>query len=55
MTMGRWLPPFGISFTVDVAGRALRAGRQRCVPLVALFYLRATSTDSASATVSTRS
>ena len=27
MTMGRWLPPFGISFAADIAGRRLCAGR----------------------------
>ena len=26
MTMGRWLPPFGIAFTADMLGAQLRAG-----------------------------
>jgi len=39
MTMGRWLPPFGISFTADImgAGFALAAA---AVTLVVLFYIQ---------------
>jgi multicomponent Na+:H+ antiporter subunit D len=39
MTMGKWLPPFGISFSVDVvgAGFALTAA---AVTLVVLFYVQ---------------
>lgn len=37
MTMGRWLPPFGISFTADVAS-ALFASAAAFVTLVVLVY-----------------
>jgi multicomponent Na+:H+ antiporter subunit D len=37
MVMGRWLPPFGIAFTVDVAG-ALLALAAALVALAASFY-----------------
>ena len=37
MTMGRWLPPFGISFTVDLFG-AVFALAAAAVTLVALVY-----------------
>ena len=37
MTMGRWLPPFGISFSVDVAG-ALLAFTSAVIALVGSIY-----------------
>jgi multicomponent Na+:H+ antiporter subunit D len=39
MTMGRWLPPFGISFTADIAS-AVFALAAAGVTLVVLVYLR---------------
>ncbi len=43
MTMGRWLPPFGISFTADLMG-ALFAFTGLFVALSGLFYSRFAST-----------
>jgi len=40
MTMGNWLPPFGISFTVDIVGAAF-AFAAAVVTLLLLVYLRA--------------
>lgn len=40
MTMGNWLPPFGISFTVDIVG-AVFALAAAGVTLLVLVYLRA--------------
>lgn len=40
MTMGKWLPPFGISFTADVMGAAF-ALASAVVTLVVLFYVQA--------------
>lgn len=39
MTMGRWLPPFGISFTADIMGAAF-ALAAAVVTLVVLFYIQ---------------
>jgi multicomponent Na+:H+ antiporter subunit D len=46
MTMGRWLPPFGISFTADMAS-AVFALAAAGVTLVVLVYLRADMPDRA--------
>ncbi len=46
MTMGRWLPPFGISFTADIAS-AVFALAAAGVTLVVLVYLRAEMPDRA--------
>jgi multicomponent Na+:H+ antiporter subunit D len=46
MTMGRWLPPFGISFTADIAS-AVFALTAAFVTLVLLVYLRAEMPDRA--------
>ncbi|MCB1415915.1 MAG: Na+/H+ antiporter subunit D [Phyllobacteriaceae bacterium] len=43
MTMGRWLPPFGISFSVDTAG-ALLAFTSAVIALGGAVYAAATST-----------
>lgn len=40
MTMGKWLPPFGISFTADVMSAAF-ALAAACVTLVVLLYMQA--------------
>ena len=40
MTMGNWLPPFGISFTVDIVGAAFALAAAGVTVLV-LVYLRA--------------
>ncbi|OCW55739.1 Na+/H+ antiporter subunit D [Hoeflea olei] len=45
MTMGRWLPPFGISFTVDLMG-ALFAATAAIVALAAGIYGRTDVDDS---------
>lgn len=45
MTMGRWLPPFGISFTVDLLG-ALFAATASLVALAAGIYGRSDVDDS---------
>ncbi|KGF68741.1 cation:proton antiporter [Hoeflea sp. BAL378] len=45
MTMGRWLPPFGISFTVDLLG-AFFAATASCVALAAGIYGRTDVDDS---------
>tara|TARA_R110002020_G_scaffold39991_8_gene118348 strand:+ start:196 stop:1764 length:1569 start_codon:yes stop_codon:yes gene_type:complete len=45
MTMGRWLPPFGISFTVDLLG-AFFAVTASCVALAAAIYGRTDVDDS---------
>ena len=55
MTMGRWLPPFGISFAADVLGRAAVLSRRASLPWCARSIRCATSTGSAGATASTRS
>lgn len=39
MTMGRWLPPFGISFTADLLGAGF-AATASLVTLVVMVYLR---------------
>lgn len=39
MTMGKWLPPFGISFTADVLSAAF-ASAAALVTLVVLFYVQ---------------
>lgn len=39
MTMGKWLPPFGISFTADIMGAAF-ALASAVVTLVVLFYVQ---------------
>jgi len=44
MTMGRWLPPFGISFSVDVAGAVL-AFTSAVVALVGGIYSSSSSTS----------
>lgn len=46
MTMGRWLPPFGISFTVDIVS-AVFALAAAIVTLLLLVYLRADMPDRA--------
>jgi multicomponent Na+:H+ antiporter subunit D len=46
MTMGRWLPPFGISFVADIAGAGF-ALAAAAVTLVVLVYLRAEMPDRA--------
>lgn len=46
MTMGRWLPPFGISFTADIAS-AVFALAAAFVTLVLLVHLRAEMPDRA--------
>lgn len=43
MTMGRWLPPFGISFSVDIAG-ALLAFTSAVVALVGAVYATSAAT-----------
>lgn len=40
MTMGNWLPPFGISFTVDIVGAAFALAAAG-VTLLVLVYIRA--------------
>src|SRR5690606_24050792 len=37
MTMGRWLPPFGISFTVDVLGASLALVATLAATVCALY------------------
>jgi multicomponent Na+:H+ antiporter subunit D len=39
MTMGRWLPPFGISFTADLFGTAF-ALTSAAVTFVIIFYMQ---------------
>jgi multicomponent Na+:H+ antiporter subunit D len=46
MTMGNWLSPFGISFTVDVVGAGF-ATAAALVTLLLLVYIRADMPDSA--------
>jgi multicomponent Na+:H+ antiporter subunit D len=46
MTMGRWLPPFGITFAVDVLGAAF-AFVAALVTLVVLLYLQARTPENA--------
>jgi len=43
MTMGRWLPPFGISFAVDIAG-ALLVFTSSVVALIVSIYAKAAAT-----------
>lgn len=43
MTMGRWLPPFGITFTVDIAG-ALLTLTSSIIALVCSIYASSTAT-----------
>ncbi|MCB1386533.1 MAG: Na+/H+ antiporter subunit D [Nitratireductor sp.] len=43
MTMGRWLPPFGISFSVDIAG-ALLAFVSSLIALTGAVYAASTTT-----------
>lgn len=40
MTMGKWLPPFGISFTADLLGAAFALAAS-AVTLVVLLYVQA--------------
>lgn len=44
MTMGKWLPPFGISFTADVMGAAF-ALASSVVTLVVLLYVQSSIVD----------
>ena len=44
MTMGRWLPPFGISFSVDIAG-ALLAFTSAVIALVGSIYASSAATS----------
>ena len=46
MTMGNWLPPFGISFTADVMGAGF-ALASAFVALVVLLYMQADTPESA--------
>ena len=46
MTMGRWLPPFGISFTADLASAGFAAAAAAMV-LIVLVYLRIDMPDRA--------
>lgn len=48
MTMGNWLPPFGISFTVDIIG-AVFALAAAIVTLLLLLYLRVDLAERATA------
>ncbi|MGB7286092.1 MAG: Na+/H+ antiporter subunit D [Salaquimonas sp.] len=43
MTMGRWVPPFGITFSVDIAG-ALLTFTSALIALVASIYASSTAT-----------
>ena len=54
MTMGRWLPPFGISFTVDLLG-AFFAATSSMVAFAAGIMAAAMSMIQAAATASIRS